>query len=248
MQKIIILTIISIILFSMSGCVDKESKYGTDTNISDTVDRKDIEYIKNLSESTDPYQRLIADSKNVVKIAIKDLSTKLNISEDEIIIDTIVPVEWPDTSFGYPEEGEQYDMNFTPGYVMLLMAEEKLYEYHTDREYKVVPPPNYLPIEDVPLFEDTKVPKVVRLAMEDLAKKLQISIEKIKLSEIIPIEWPDTSLGYHEPGKIYAQVITPGYIILLTAEDEIYEYHSDYERVVGPVNMTEYIIYNGNIS
>lgn len=33
---------------------------------------------------------------------------------------------------------------------------------------------------------------------------------------------------------MYAQVITPGFRIILKARDKLYEYHSDYERIAGP--------------
>jgi len=42
-----------------------------------------------------------------------------------------------------------------------------------------------------------------------------------------PVEWPDTSLGNPQPGMFYAQVITPGYKIILEADSHQYEYHTD---------------------
>jgi hypothetical protein len=46
-------------------------------------------------------------------------------------------------------------------------------------------------------------------------------------------EFPDASLGVPEPGKTYAQVVTPGYIVELLLEDgQTYEYHASGERVV----------------
>lgn len=81
--------------------------------------------------------------------------------------------------------------------------------------------------------------KVVELAKKDITAKLNIPEADIQVLRVIPTEWPDTSLGYPEPEMVYAQVITPGYVILLQAESTIYEYHSDYERVVAPPNRTK---------
>ncbi len=77
-------------------------------------------------------------------------------------------------------------------------------------------------------------PQVVDLAKKDLAQRLNISVELIKFVGQEKVDWPDASLGYPEEGMFYAQVITPGFRIILKAEDKLYEYHSDYTRVVGP--------------
>lgn len=45
-------------------------------------------------------------------------------------------------------------------------------------------------------------------------------------------EFPDASLGVPEQGKVYAQVITPGYVIRLVVDDAVYEYHGSGDRVV----------------
>ena len=41
------------------------------------------------------------------------------------------------------------------------------------------------------------------------------------------VEWSDASLGCPQEGFMYAQVITPGYLIILEAQGEQYEYHTD---------------------
>jgi hypothetical protein len=40
-------------------------------------------------------------------------------------------------------------------------------------------------------------------------------------------QWSDTSLGCPQEGFMYAQVITPGYLIVLEAQGQTYEYHTD---------------------
>lgn len=75
---------------------------------------------------------------------------------------------------------------------------------------------------------------VVDIAKKDLAHRLNISVEQVKLIKQEKVDWPDTSLGYPEEGMMYAQVITPGFRMILKAQDTLYEYHSDYKRVAGP--------------
>ena len=75
---------------------------------------------------------------------------------------------------------------------------------------------------------------VVDMARKDLSEKIKIPVENIQLVRQEAVDWPDTSLGYPEEGMVYAQVITPGFRIILKAGDKLYEYHSDYKRVAGP--------------
>jgi hypothetical protein len=46
------------------------------------------------------------------------------------------------------------------------------------------------------------------------------------------VDWSDTSLGCPEPGMMYAQVITPGFLVMIEAEGQQYEYHTDESRFV----------------
>jgi hypothetical protein len=64
------------------------------------------------------------------------------------------------------------------------------------------------------------------LALADLAAKLNVSSDAITVQVVEPIEWPDASLGCPKPGMMYAQVITPGYRIVLEVDGQSYEYHT----------------------
>lgn len=79
--------------------------------------------------------------------------------------------------------------------------------------------------------------KLIQLAMEELAQRLSIPIHQISLAEIEEAEWSDSSLDCPQPGMSYLQVITPGYRILLEADGNLYEYHS---------NKDSYIIFCAN--
>ena len=66
-------------------------------------------------------------------------------------------------------------------------------------------------------------------ACADLAARLAVPREAIRVVSVEPHTWPDTSLGLPEPGKAYAQVRTEGAIVTLRHEGDIYVYH-----VAGP--------------
>ncbi|HZD57684.1 MAG TPA: hypothetical protein VE136_13205 [Anaerolineales bacterium] len=63
-------------------------------------------------------------------------------------------------------------------------------------------------------------------AKEDLASRLSLDLDQISLVEAKSVFWRDASLGCPQPGTVYAQVITPGYLITLEANGKKYEYHA----------------------
>src|SRR6266508_4248616 len=64
-------------------------------------------------------------------------------------------------------------------------------------------------------------------AKEDLAQRLSISASQIKVRETKEVFWPDASLGCPQPGIVYAQIPTPGYLIMLAYSGNEFEYHVD---------------------
>ena len=69
--------------------------------------------------------------------------------------------------------------------------------------------------------------KMVVRVKEHLAKKLNIPIDQIVLSDIKPVVWRDAGLGCPKPTVDYIRMETPGYNILLEAGGKTYRYHTD---------------------
>jgi len=74
--------------------------------------------------------------------------------------------------------------------------------------------------------------KMADLARQDLAARLGVPLTEISVTRVEAVQWRDGSLGCPEPGKVYIQVIIPGYRIVLTARGKEYVYHSDQTRRV----------------
>ena len=70
------------------------------------------------------------------------------------------------------------------------------------------------------------------LAVADLATQLNISADAITVVSVERVEWNDASLGCAKPGRMYAQVISPGYRIVLEANGQNYEYHTGGGRII----------------
>ena len=73
--------------------------------------------------------------------------------------------------------------------------------------------------------DGTQTPEVTQ-ARQDLAKRLNLPEANIEVVEAKTIVWPDSSLGCPQPGMMYAQVLQDGLLIVLRANQKLYEYHS----------------------
>jgi len=188
------------------------------------------------------------EAEQVVRLAVEDLAKRLDLSPEQIRLVSVEAVDWPDTSLGCPEPGMMYAQVITPGYQIALEAAGETYQYHTDTGDQIVlcqpegrsqgseapeTPSSVTGSQPLAAAEPPpEVKAVVRLATEDLAKRLGLAPEAIQLVSVEPVEWSDASLGCPQPGMMYAQVITPGYLVMLEAEGEEYEYHTDKGRFV----------------
>ena len=74
--------------------------------------------------------------------------------------------------------------------------------------------------------------RAIQLARQDMAQKLNVPLDEIREVSVEAMEWPDTSLGCPQPGMMYAQVITPGFRVVLAAKGQTVEYHTDSGRRV----------------
>ena len=74
--------------------------------------------------------------------------------------------------------------------------------------------------------------KMVDMARQDLAKRESVAVDQVKVVSVTSVQWPTTALGCPQPGIMYAQIVTPGYRIVLESKGQTYEYHSDRGRRV----------------
>ena len=70
----------------------------------------------------------------------------------------------------------------------------------------------------------------IDIAVADLAQRLSIDATAVDVVSATLAEWPDSGLGCPQPGMQYAQVSTDGSLIVLTANNKTYRYHSGGSR------------------
>jgi hypothetical protein len=69
----------------------------------------------------------------------------------------------------------------------------------------------------------------VDAAMRDAAGRLSLAIGAgdIRVQQVTAREWPDSSLGCPRQGEMYSQIVTPGYLVMISAAGKQLEYHAD---------------------
>lgn len=108
----------------------------------------------------------------------------------------------------------------------------------TDLPTEIIEPVS--PISPVPTPEESTVNSLVETmnpipgseealaaAINDLSQQINVPPDQISLVSIEAQEWSDASLGCPQEGFMYAQVITPGYLIVLETGGVEYEYHTN---------------------
>jgi hypothetical protein len=87
-----------------------------------------------------------------------------------------------------------------------------------------VEPPTPTPEVFNPLPPEQRAFEAVR---EDLARQLGLDPLAIRLVETVPVDWPDACLGLPAAGESCAQVLSPGFRVVVEAGGESYEYRTD---------------------
>ena len=82
--------------------------------------------------------RGIVNYPAVVRLAIEALAREVGVPQDQIIVAQVEPQDWPNSALGCPEPGRAYLQVITPGYRVILSAQGKDYEYHTNQTTMVV--------------------------------------------------------------------------------------------------------------
>lgn len=73
----------------------------------------------------------------------------------------------------------------------------------------------------------TGPPPALQAVVADAASRAGADQRTVQVVRIERREWSDTGLGCPRPGAIYAQVMTPGWLIEVQSGRRVLEYHTD---------------------
>jgi hypothetical protein len=90
-------------------------------------------------------------------------------------------------------------------------------------------PPPASPVSDLgPASSPTPDAQAVIAAVQQAAAdQVGLSPADVHVQQVEAHQWGDSSLGCPRPGLLYSQVVTDGFLVVVTAADKTLEYHSD---------------------
>lgn len=185
--------------------------------------------------------------------ARRQLAQQLGVDEQQLTLQSASAQEWPDSSLGCPAADQVYAQVIVPGFLLTFGDGSQTYEVHSDANgATMVLCENTRPVylggntpaqpgaeSSSPVLAPTAAPEdgstevddmsepMVELSKQALARELNIKPEEIAVVGVTATEWNDGSLGCPKPDMMYLQVITPGYQIVLEAQGQTYNYHTD---------------------
>lgn len=78
-----------------------------------------------------------------------------------------------------------------------------------------------------PSGEATPPPQAVLEVMNQLSQELNVSVDQIEVVEFEQVDWPDACLGIPQENQMCAQVVTPGFRVVLEVDGQQYEFRSN---------------------
>lgn len=166
------------------------------------------------------------EAQELVRTAREALAERLNQAEDTIELVDVKSIEWPTAAMGCPQPDKMYAQVVTPGYIVRLKTDGTVHEAHVSERGQVALC-DLGEKETMGMNVPSAAEPVVKAARRDLASRVDVEVEDVQIVTFESVEWSDSSLGCPEPGKMYLQVITPGYRVVFQAKGQTYEYHTD---------------------
>ena len=216
----------------------------SDISIIDTPDRLDFR----LTQTPPPGLERVETTESepvtgevpikILNDILADLSECTGAKADKIKIIRSEAVVWNDGSLGCPKPGEFYIQMMINGYWVVLEVEGVEYDYRVSDKgsFKLCEGNNTPPNTSTTADEQTINPLVAQ-AKADLADRLKVSTDQIELLKVVQAKWPYDSIGCLLPNGVNIDTSTPGYQILLNANDEQYMYHTDGKDWVVPCTV-----------
>jgi hypothetical protein len=74
--------------------------------------------------------------------------------------------------------------------------------------------------------------ELVALAQRFVADQNDLPVVRVRLVEVQPFTWTDSSLGCPSSDVVYAPVLVDGYRIVLTTGEQFHLFHTDFDRII----------------
>lgn len=86
----------------------------------------------------DPILTCSGKNQSLIMAVVNDLATRLKVTSDTVIVNSVNETAWGDSSLGCPEPGKVYTQAVVGGYKISLTQGDKTYLYHTGLQERFV--------------------------------------------------------------------------------------------------------------
>lgn len=174
-------------------------------------------------------------SQNETKVAERAVSIAgehLGVAEAELTVVSVEVLDWPDSSAGCPQPGQSYLQVITPGHKALVRHGDRVVPVHFAGGRGFVCESSKAGVKEIqPRIHRLPPGQLAELARADLAQRLGVARDEVRVLSTDPVQWRDTSLGCPLPGQAYEDSTIHGFVINLAHNGDRYRYHSDQLRV-----------------
>lgn len=172
------------------------------------------------------------EQQDLARLAVATLAADLGVPEDEVLVDTLRAVNWPDSSLGCPQPGQAYMQVVTPGHKITLRVDGQFHFVHEARGKAFVCRRAKAAVAGVSPKLELVWSEQAIWARQDLAGRLGVAADDIRLVSAESRSWEDSSLGCPVAGETYVPGRVKGYVLTLSHRGKSFTYHTDLSRTI----------------
>ncbi len=185
---------------------------------------------------TDTAPTIPALAQAMIDRTTADLMAQPDVEPADVRLLGLEAITWRDAVWGCQtrRDSGDPDLLLTPGYRIIFSTGERAVVYHTDRRetFFVCEDGPWLAHEGDPIPLDPIAELMVELSARDAAKQWDVPAAQARLTSLIAVDWPDSSVGCPRAGAEYQTITTPGYRIVFRLGDERLIYHTSIRHAV----------------
>lgn len=177
------------------------------------------------------------DQQRMAWLAIQDAAASLSDPAPALQVVYVEPARWPGPDLSCDEAASIEDTlrDGVPGFRILLTTGTTVYDYRTDLDQHVIA----CDVIDLPDVDgetlaliDPVAAELAALARQRIARQLDVPANRVRLTAMRAVNWPDTSLGCPSEGQTYAEGPVAGYRLVVSAGGTDYIFHTDFDRLL----------------
>lgn len=240
--RVVTIITLSVLLLVMAACAPITPP-STDPTVQPAEEPTEEPTAAPPEEPTEvPIEEPQGADNDAIETAVRDFAARdLGVDPATVNIVASEAVEWSDSCLGAGGPAELCMQVITPGYRVVVNVDVAEmdgteYIYHTDATGEQIRPARTNPTgtprsgDAGPLDQGQQ--EVARAVRQVVMQEHGVDADAISVAAVEFTEWPDACLGVPDPDELCAQMITPGYRVVVEVTNEEgtvqeYIYHTD---------------------